>query len=157
MKEGRLEAYRDGELGRLARWRVERVLARSERARAELAALEELGRRVRETAPSGAAPDLWLAIRARLPEPAVAAFQTPPRRRTAWLPWAAPALAAVAVAVALGLLGGEVDPAPEGSVRWLHARGRPALVLQDDREATIIWVLESRPGRTSGRASHGVG
>ena len=157
MKEGRLEAYRDGELGPVARWRVKRQLVRSEHARAELVALDELGRRVREAAPSEAESDLWAAIRARLPEPAVTALQAPPRRRTPWLPWAVPAVAAVAAAIALGLLGGEVDPAPEGSVRWLHARGRPALVLQDDREATIIWLLESPPGRTSGRASHGVG
>ena len=76
-----LEAYHDGELGWLGRWRARRLLARDADARAILASLETVG--------------------------------------------------------------------------WLDSRGNPVVVLQDDRDATIIWLLEA-PAEVSGRRGRAV-
>lgn len=149
MKERTLHAYHDGELGPLGRWRVRRALARSADARRELERLAAMGRLVRESAAEAPGPELWTAIQARLPAaarplPEVAAGPAP------WLRWAAPALAAaaaVALVWTLSIWGAE--PALDGSVRWLHAGDKSAVVLQDDREATIIWVLDTPAGTTS--------
>jgi anti-sigma factor RsiW len=149
-----LQAYHDGELGPLARWRVRRELARSARAREEIARLGEVGLLVREVVDEVPAPDLWAAIQARLPAQAPSS-----RERTVgappWLRWAAPAVAAAAaLALVWTLSVGEVEAELAGSVRWLDAGDRSAVVLQDDREATIIWVLDPLPGSTSRRV-HG--
>jgi hypothetical protein len=50
--------------------------------------------------------------------------------------------------MASGMLSG--DAAPVGSLRWLDSKGKPVIVLQDDRDATIIWVLEKPPQATGG-------
>jgi hypothetical protein len=34
-------------------------------------------------------------------------------------------------------------------VRWLDSKGKPVMVLRDDLEATIIWVIQ-KPKRTTG-------
>jgi anti-sigma factor RsiW len=149
-----LEAYHDGELSVFARWRVEKRLAHDAAARRELAALEELGTLLREHASEEpAAPDLWTGIRAQLatarrPEPLEADDALP--SRSGWLPaWLGAGLAAASVAavMASGALAG--DARPVGSVRWLDGKGKPVMVLQDDRDATIIWVLDT-PKRSSG-------
>ncbi len=58
----------------------------------------------------------------------------------------------MALALTFSLQGGD---APEmRSLRSLDAEGKPAMVLQDDREATIIWVLES-PGEQTRRSGGG--
>ena len=59
-------------------------------------------------------------------------------------------MAATALALAIGLEWG--DPSVSGSVRWIDSRGKPLMVLQDDRKATIIWVIEGEPGDLSGRS-----
>ena len=46
--------------------------------------------------------------------------------------------------MASGVLSG--DAAPVGSVRWIDANRKPVMVLQDDRDATIIWVIEKPHG-----------
>jgi anti-sigma factor RsiW len=149
-----LDAYHDGELGWLARRRVEKRLAYDASARRELAALAELGALLREQAGAEpAAPDLWAGVRAQLatarrPAPLEADDALP--ARAGWLPaWLGAGLAAASVAavMASGALAG--DAAPVSSVRWLDGKGKPVMVLQDDRDATIIWVLD-KPKRSSG-------
>jgi anti-sigma factor RsiW len=149
-----LAAYHDGELSVFARWRVERRLARDAAARRELASFAELGALLREQADAEpAAPDLWAGVRAQLatarrPEPLEADDALP--SPSGWLPaWLGAALAAASVAavMASGALAG--DARPVSSVRWLDGKGKPVMVLQDDRDATIIWVLDE-PKRTSG-------
>ena len=63
----RLQAYYDGELRGLARWRFERRLERDPALQGELFALEETGRLLRLVDSEAAAPDLCEAIRLRLP------------------------------------------------------------------------------------------
>jgi anti-sigma factor RsiW len=155
-----LAAYHDGELSWLARRRVERRLARDAGARRELASLAELGALLREQASAAsAAPDLWAGISAQLatarrPEPLEADDALP--SPSGWLPaWLGAGLAAASVAavMASGALAG--DAAPVGSVRWLDGKGKSVIVLQDDRDATIIWVLDP-PKRSSGGGRDGV-
>jgi anti-sigma factor RsiW len=161
--ESELYAYHDGELSSFRRWRIRRRLARDPDAQRELVWLAESRALLREHAVEESAPDLWDAISAGLPSGAPGQASRDPQAEAgsvstggvgAWLGsrsrWLAPALAAAAAVVALtfGLQGGD---APDGrSVRWLDTGGRAAMVLQDDREATIIWVLDA-PGQVSGR------
>jgi anti-sigma factor RsiW len=147
-----LYAFRDGELSRWRRWRVARRLARDPRARRELAALDELGALLREQSASVAEPDLWEAIRARLPyaerpAPLVEPLRSPAPRAPAWL-GAALATAVVALVVATGFMAG--DPPSVASLRWLDAKGKPVMVLRDDRKATIIWVIQKPKQATEG-------
>jgi len=149
-----LHAFRDGELSAFRRWRVARRLARDPRARRELAALGELGALLREQAESVGEPDLWEGIRARLPyavrpEPLAGPLpERAPRAPRAPI-WAGAALATavVAVVVATGMLSG--DAPNVASVRWLDGRGKPVMVLRDDPEATIIWVIQQQPEQTT--------
>jgi len=152
----RLQAYYDGELRGLARWRFERRLARDPAARQELRALEETGRLVREAEAEAPSPELWESIRLRLPALDVQRAEaeearTAPRSRLwALSPWVGVGVAAAALALAIGVEWGDASAA--GSVRWIDSRGTPLMVLQDDSEATIIWVIEGEPGNLSGRS-----
>ena len=150
-----LQAYYDGELHGLARWRMQRRLARDPGTRQELVALEETGRLLREAEAGGAAPDLWEAIRLRLPaldaQRAEAGEAPGPARSRLWAlsPWVGACVAAAALALAISVEWG--DASAPGSVRWIDSRGNPLMVLQDDRQATIIWVIEAEPGDLSWR------
>jgi anti-sigma factor RsiW len=152
----RLQAYYDGELRGLARWRFERRLARDPAARQELLALEETGRLLRDVEAEAAAPDLWEAIRLRLPaldaqRAEVEEARAAPRSRLwALSPWVGVGVAAAALALAIGVEWR--DASASGSVRWIDSRGKPLMVLQDDSKATIIWVIEGEPGDLSGRS-----
>lgn len=153
--DGALHAYYDGELGRLARWRFERRLARSAELRRELATLQALGALVRQSEPATAPTGLWDAIAERLPaadaERARAAWRPP---RPGWLeglrkPLGAVAVAAaVAAALAIGLFSGE-NP-PTGVVHWVDGGNRNVMVLEGEGDATIIWVFDPVPDRVSG-------
>ena len=147
-----LSAFRDGELSPWRRWRVARRVARDPRARRELAALDELGALLREQSASVAEPDLWEGIRSRLPyaerpAPQPEPLRLPAPRAPAWL-GAALATAVVALVVATGFVAG--DAPPVASVRWLDAKGKPVMVLRDDRKATIIWVIQKPKQTTEG-------
>ncbi len=138
-----LAAYHDGELGPLARWRVRRWLARDARARAELAGLASLAELLREEEALAPTPDLWPGIHARMPQRAPAPAEetaSPWLAPSRWLPAGALA-AATALVLAVGLDWGDA-PDPR-SVRWLDTGERSAAVLQDDGEATIIWILDN--------------
>ena len=57
---------------------------------------------------------------------------------------AAAAAAAVVAAVAAGLFVWPAGtPPPGGSIRWLDAGDRSIMVVEDDADATIIWLLDS--------------
>jgi anti-sigma factor RsiW len=141
-----IHAYHDGEVRGARRWWLERRIAASPAAKAELARLRELGSALRAQAEQTPAPDLWGAIVMQLP--AALPQAEPARERDGFgfrLPkWAGPAVAAGAVAVAFFLMpgGGTVSPEIRASaVQLLDTGRRPAVILQDDAEATIILLL----------------
>ncbi len=159
-----LEAYHDGELSWWRRWRVERRLARDPAARRDVNALGEVGQLVREVADEAAAVgdrDLWSGIEAQLavtPAPVAAGGR---RERVDGglagpLRWGG-AIAAAGAALALTLFIGngaettlDRTTSLHGSVEWLDSGGEATMVLQDDEEATIIWVVSEAkiPGTT---------
>jgi anti-sigma factor RsiW len=156
-----LAAWRDGELPWLRRLRVERRLRRDPDARRRLEALETAALLLSEVDAEGPEPDLWESVRRRLPAldaqraeaAAAASARRGPRRTLGWSAIGAVAVAAATVALLLRLGDAALAPAPvpHGSVRWLDARGLPMMVLRDDAEATIIWVPERQPAKSSGR------
>lgn len=156
-----VHASHDGELSRWRRFLLRRRLARDPAARRELETLGEIGELMREGAGEAAAPDLWPGIAARLPYAEVPSRAT--RASTSPLGgvpgWAGAGLATAAIALALvffvGTGGGDGGPLP-GSVQWLDSGGRTTIVLQDDAEATIIWVLPetARTPPSDGRIEH---
>ena len=103
-----LQAYHDGELHGLARWRFARRLARDPAAKQELSALEETGHLLREVEAESAAPDLWEAVRLRLPAldaERIELGEAPGGARSrlwALSPWVGVGVAAAAVALAIG-------------------------------------------------------
>jgi len=157
-----LAAWRDGELSRLQRLRVERRLRREPDAQRRLGELETAGHLLKELDREGPSPDLWEAIRLRLPaldaQRAEAAAgvgsRSRGRRALGWSAAGALAAAAATVAVVLRLGVAPLAPGPvppRGSVRWLDARGLPMMVLRDDAEATIIWVPEREADARTGQ------
>jgi hypothetical protein len=117
-----------------------------------------VGGLLREQAAETPEPDLWPALRDRLPRPTPAATPRPwggLRPAAAWAGAGAAAVAA-AVALAIGLSWGDAGPGP-ASLRWLDTKGKPAMVLQDDREATIIWVLEGAGEQSARRGRRALG
>ncbi|MCZ6782560.1 MAG: hypothetical protein O7G30_04535 [Proteobacteria bacterium] len=153
--ERALHAYHDRELGWWARNRLEARLRRSPELRAELAALESLGDRVRESEAAvrspGTGADFWegIAGRLRAVDAAVEAEGAGPSRA---LPGWRPLIAAAGVAAAVvALLVTSWVPAPpvapveealaSGSVRYLDTGGA-AVWVQDRKGVTIIWVMD---------------
>jgi len=152
LERGRLEAYRDGELSHLERWRVERRLRRDPAARRALAEFDALGAWLRESDAAGPEPDLWASLRLRLhaadarrTEAEETRAAAPSWRRPAgYVALGAAAVGAAALALVLSLESAPVPAASgSGSVRWIDARGHPMMVLRDDADATIIWVPEA--------------
>jgi anti-sigma factor RsiW len=141
-----LHAYHDGELHGLRRWWLERRIAENPAAQAELARLREVAAALRTQAEQTPAPDLWSAIVMQLPSALPQAAPARERDFGFTLPkWAGAAVAAGAVAIALVLMPGSgptPGPAFRGSaVQLLDTGRRPAVILQDDAEATIILLL----------------
>jgi len=147
----KLHAYHDGELSGLARRRFERRLRGSPRLQHELQSLAEIGVQLREIDADAEAPDLWeqlaprlRAIDARGQQPAADA---PSRAGVVWS-WlwrpagvVAAATVTVAIAVGVGLLWPEA--AERGRVvRWIDGGGRSVMVLDNDPDTTIIWMLD---------------
>ena len=147
----RLGAYADGELGGLARWRLERQLRRSPALRKELEALLELSARISEALPAAGDPDLWPALALRLPAADARRAEAVRSRRPGrgWA-WGGAALAASLALVAVFTLRAPAPvaiPASElpgdgGVVRWLDTGGRDVMVLEASSDTTIIWVFE---------------
>ena len=149
-----LHAYHDGELSGLQRWWLERRIAGDTEAQAELARIRELGAALRAQADQTPAPDLWSAIVMQLPAqaPAGAGAATEREGFGFTLPrWAGAAVVAGALALAFVVLpGGGPTPGPAlptirgSAVQLLDTGRRPAVILQDDAEATIILLLPSQ-------------
>ena len=151
-----IQAYHDGELSGLLRWRFERELSRNPELRAELDQLASIGEMLRVQDAAEPAPDLWGAIALRLPA-------ADARRADAgaeagatggigsllsvWLRpiGAVAATAAVALLVLYGGLWPETPAASGGVVRWIDTGGRGVMMLDDTPDTTIIWVLDG-PG-----------
>lgn len=147
----RLDAYHDGELGRLRRLQIRRHVARCEACREELDALAGIGAWVRESLADAPPPaDLWDELRwqlpARRPQP-----EAPARSwRLPSVTFGMPALGAgvVAAGVALSVLLGPpqlFESATRTVVRSLNTHGRPVMVLDGPGDATIIWLMDE-PG-----------
>ena len=156
--EGTLQAFHDGELGPLARWRFERRLAASAELRRELQMLEAVGDLVRASEVAAPTPDLWDGIAGRLRAiDAERAEAAQPRRSGLELLWKpASALAAVAIVavLAFGRFSGETVSG--GVVHWVDSGDRNVMVLDGDRDVTVIWVFDAPPVgavRGGGRAS----
>jgi len=147
----RLHAYHDGELSWLARWRFERVLRRSPALQRELADLRQLGDALRAREATRSTPDLWDALALRLPaEDARRAERGAADAARAWGVreswWLKPVGAlAVSVAVVAALWLGNTGSEPQvagGVVRWIDSGSRSVMVLDDQPDTTIIWVLD---------------
>jgi anti-sigma factor RsiW len=143
-----LHAYHDGELTGLRRWWLERRIAANPRAQSELARLRELGAALRAQAEETPAPDLWSAIVMQLPAAVPAAEAARERDGFGFtLPrWAGAVVAAGAVALAVFVMPrGDAPPLQAdvrgSAVQLLDTGRRPAVILQDDGEATIILLL----------------
>ena len=148
-----LQAFHDGELGPLARWRFRRRLAGSVDFQRELRALEAVGDCVRAGEAAVASPDLWEGIARGLAgvdaERAEAVWEG--HREARWpLPWrpvSALLASAVGVALVIGLFSR--DTAPSGVVHWVDSGSRNVLVLDGERDVTVIWLLDSTPDNAS--------
>jgi anti-sigma factor RsiW len=154
-----LNAYHDGELSGLRRWIFERRLSRSPSLRAELEELKRLARWVQGLGPQPPSVDVWEDVALRLP--AIDAQSAEQRQRRAeqrqkraerrgmdWLAAYSRPLAAAGVTAALALalfLGIMEDAAPptSGIIRWLDTGGRSVMVLEDQGDATIVWLLDA--------------
>jgi len=164
-----LNAYHDGELSGLRRWLFERRLSRSPRLRAELEELKRLARWVQGVGAQPSSADVWDDIALRLPA-IDAQFDEQRQRRDEqrqrhdgqrqrrdewrerrgmdWLaaysrPLAAAAVsAALALALFLGIMEDAAPPTP-GIIRWLDTGGRSVMVLEDQGNATIVWLLDA--------------
>jgi anti-sigma factor RsiW len=146
-----LDAYHDGELGRLRRWNVRRHLGGCASCRDELASLDGIGSWVRDSvAPPAVDLDLWGEIRWRLPagsQGSETARRRGAERRPLRSVFGMPALGAGVVASALALLVLVGPPELFGSaggtvVRSLNTHGRPVMVLHGPDDATIIWLMD---------------
>jgi len=149
-----LDAYHDGELGRLRRFRVRRHVARCDGCREELDALAGIGAWVRESLEAARPPDLWEELRwqlpARRPQPEPTMRERVGRVGPARAAFGIPALGAgiVAAGVALSVLLGPprlFESATRTVVRSLNTHGRPVMVLDGPDDATIIWLMDD-PG-----------
>jgi anti-sigma factor RsiW len=153
-----LNAYCDGELGGLRRWLFERRLSRSPSLRAELEELKRLAHYVQGLGPQSPSVDVWDDIALRLPavdaelEGQRQGPSEPWERREwrgmDWLAGLSRPVAAVAVGAALALalfLGIMEDAAPptSGIIRWLDTGGRSVMVLEDQADTTIVWLLDA--------------
>ena len=158
-----LHAYHDGELSGPRRWWLERRIAANPAAQAELARIRELGAALRAQAEQTPAPDLWSAIVLQLPSAVPAAEPARDGFGFTLPPWLGAVVAAGAVVIALYVLpGGGTRTGPgapavrESAVQLLDTGRRPAVILQDDAEATIILLLP-RQKIDAGRISDVVG
>lgn len=158
-REALLHAYHDGELSGLARWRFERRLRRDPALRRALASLDGMRRELRALESDAPAPDVWDALALRLPAAdarrgeAAARAQVGGRRLVWWLaPIGAAAAAAAVVLVVYGAFWRTAPAEAGGVVRWIDTGGRSVMVLDDDPDTTIIWVLD---GAVEGAARGG--
>lgn len=156
-----LHAYHDGELSGVRRWRFERRLRREPALRRALSGLRSLREQLQALEAGAPTPDVWEVVARRLPAADARRAEAATRAQTAgrglgW--WMAPLGAAVATAaVVLMVVYGGFWPKPQvtgGVVRWIDSGDRSVMVLDDDPDTTIIWVLDGAvEGATRGGRS----
>jgi len=145
--ERALHAYHDGELRGLGRWRFERRLSRVPELRAELEALKQLAALTRECEAERPTADLWDPIALRLPAIDAQRAESPRRFGRGFAAVSARPLTALAVsgalalALFLGIIWDGSAPVP-GAISWLDTGGRSVMVLEDQGNATIVWLLD---------------
>jgi anti-sigma factor RsiW len=153
-----LDAYHDGELGRLRRLRVRRHLDRCDACRDELASLDGIGAWVRDALDGDGAhapaPDLWSDIRWQIAARRGQGAPAAPRRRPLGGRFGLPALGAGVVAAGIAttfLLGPPqlLDSAARTVVRSLNTHGRPVMVFDGPDDATIIWLMDEQGSRVA--------
>ncbi len=152
-EERALHAYHDGELRGLALWRFERRLGKKPGLGRELAALGRIREAAREIDDRQPGPELWERIALRLPalDARRAEAATKPRRRATLLMPLGAAVCATGVAIGVALWLPTGDTETGGAMRWMDGGDRDVMVLRDDAEATIIWLLDSgSPGAARG-------
>ncbi len=149
-----LEAYFDGELGVLRRTWWTRRIERAPELRRELAAIEARSRALRdhEREAAGARGSLWTEISMGLSaaDARASAAATPRSRAGFGPPLVAAAVGMAAVALWLwppapgpeGMASPAVSTPVVGSLRYLDTDGRPVLVVEDDPDVTIIWLMD---------------
>jgi anti-sigma factor RsiW len=161
-----LNAYHDGELSGLRRWIFERRLSRSPSLRAELEELKRLTRWVQGMGPQPPSVDVWEDVALRLPaidaqfaeqrqgraeQRQGSAEQRQGRAEWRGMDWlaaysrplaAAGVTAALALALFLGIME-DAAPPTSGVIRWLDTGGRSVMVLEDQGDATIVWLLDA--------------
>ncbi len=164
-----LNAYHDGELRGLRRWIFERRLSRSPSLRAELEELKRLARWVQELDPQPPSVDVWDDIALHLPALDAQSDEQRRKRDEQWqkrdeqwrrraerrewsgMDWlaahtrpvgAVAVSAALALALFLGIMQ-DAPPATSGIIRWLDTGGRSVMVLEDQGDATIVWLLDA--------------
>jgi len=153
-----LEAYCDGELGRLRRawwtWRIRRSPDRRREVDAILRFSQQVRDHEREAISAGGSlwPEVSLglaAVDARVAAEATSRAEAP----QAWRRIGPPLGALAAIGVAALLFWEAPVPPPEllspvhGAVRYLDTDGQPVLVVEDDAGVTIIWLMDdSGPG-----------
>jgi len=148
-----LNAYRDGELSRFARWRFERTLRRSPELQRELAALARVGDWVRASEAEAPSADLWDAIALRLPAIDARRAEADPAERPGlgWLAWPG-AFASVAIGAVFAYQWlAAPTPNPIGVVRWVDSGPRDVMVIEAAPDTTIVWVIGA-PGKRPGSA-----
>jgi len=159
-----LQAYHDGELGFLARRRVERQLAASPEAREALRGLALVGELVRESQADLAAPDLWASIARQLPAAQAVEVEEAGGLAEAvsgalgWLfrPAGAALATAAAGAAAVFVLSGNEPSGIADVVQYLDPGDNSVMLLQGQDEATIIWVMEPVATDTSSRETRAI-
>ncbi len=145
-----LHGYRDGELGLLDRWRVQRHVVGCAGCGGELARIGAVSDWVRAAAGAQAEPDLWPAIAAALPaadarrRAAASETQAAGWRQRLWVPLGAATATALAAALA-ALVWLQPGPPSGGVVRSLYSPGQSVVVLERADHVTIIWVMDPGP------------
>lgn len=157
--EEMIQSYYDGELGFLARRRVERALERSAEVREEFDGLALVGELVRESQTAGPQPDLWAEIARELPA-RTTSLETTSGGLFEGLSWlfrpAGAAVAMAAAAAAIFVLSGSEPAAVADVVQYLDPGDNSVMLLQGEDDATIIWVMKPVATETSSRETRAI-
>jgi len=156
-----LQAYHDGELGVLGRWRVARALRRSPALRHELAQLQKVSgwmQKVESEQDPIDSPDTWSEIGPALSridaEVGSAVFASKRRTHAGWNWGSLLAGATLAAVLSLAVVLDNGQGIPEhrvtdvheeiagGALRYLETYGVSTVVSQDSEDVTIIWLMD---------------
>lgn len=156
-----LQAYHDGELWVLGRWRVARALRGSPALRHELAQLQNVSgwmQKIESEQHPIDSPDTWSEIGPALSridaEVGSAVFVSRSRTRASWHWGSLLAGGAVAAVLLLAVVLDNGQGIPEhrgtgmheeiagGALRYLQTYGVSTVVSQDSEDVTIIWLMD---------------